>query len=139
MEANELMIGDWVGRESHKNTPQQVIGIGDKGVTLKLEGGWCGEAIDLIEPIPLTPNILEKNGFVREKVTYVPVLYVLYINHPIYIKASKTVYIMFHDNYIGITISHIAGKMRQMDGAIEYVHELQHALRLAGIKKEIVL
>ena len=71
MKANELMIGDWVW---YNNQPHQIrqLGIfgenrdGDdypavcvgkpNGVGLILERNE-------IEPIPLTPEILEKNGF----------------------------------------------------------------------------
>lgn len=127
MEVNELMIGDWVVRESHKNTPQQVIGIGDKGVTLKLEGGWCGEAIDLIEPIPLTPKILEKNEFYHEHNVGL-----VYEDG----NGSEIIYSTF-DNELKI-IRDREVILRKQDWLFP-VHELQHALRLAGIKKEIVL
>lgn len=133
MDAKELMIGDWVVRESHKKTPQQVIGIGDKGVTLKLEGGWCGEAIDLTEPIPLTPEILEKNGFT-------PNIYQINDVYGTRFNLDEYYCLIFFNSKNGASLTkYYTNKSCFYITTINYVHELQHALRLAGINKEIVL
>lgn len=97
MKAVELMIGDW-------------ILYNDKPVkTLQLSKN---SKYDWVKPIPLTPEILEKNGFVRhhDKI------------HPYYVDYC-------HERD-GFTIFN----SRTWHGHIlNSVHELQHALRLCGL------
>ncbi len=114
MNAEELMVGDWVVCNYYADKPfYKEFGIGDF-----LKGGY-----NFVDPIPLTSEILKKNGFVEEH------------EKPIVDK-------------IGAAI--IYGKYKRLDEdncinygeclfPIKYVHELQHALRLCGIKKEIVV
>ena len=103
MKATDLMIGDWVVyTEFGKNDIDKIETLEPRRVWL--EHGKTYVPIEFIEPIPLTTEILEKNGF----------------NFGMLFK--------FHGDiwwYHGIKI--------------EKVHELQHVLRLFGIKKEIVL
>ena len=81
-------------------------------------GIWC----EYLSPIPITPEILEKNGFTRD--------------------ADG----MNDIDEISVEITY--GEWQRVDGRhkylgeariIKYVHELQHALLLCGIEKEIVL
>ncbi len=127
MKANELMIGDWVW---YNNQPHQIrqLGIfgenrdGDdypavcvgkpNGVGLILERNE-------IEPILLTPEILEKNGFSKNY------------------HEDDLSYAQSCGDVIGIHIYGTNGLMEEM--LFKYVHELQHALRLCGIEKEILL
>lgn len=107
MKANELMIGDWVigcSREPFK------IGIIDPVFLYWNE----------VQPIPLTPEILEKNGFVVES------------NYPY---GNPLQYCILVDDRLWIDIS---GE-NFFEGELEYVHQLQHALKLCGIEKEIEL
>ena len=78
---------------------------------------WC--QITKIEPIPLTSEILEKNGFVIESRDY----------HGEPLQYCKLVDGLWID---------ISGE-NFFEGKLEYVHQLQHALRLCGIEKEIEL
>ena len=79
----------------------------------QFEGGiWC----EYLEPIPLTPEILEKNGFTRDGESW-------------WYKDFRIV--LFSSNGVSL----ICG--RQM--RFKYVHELQNALRLCIIEKEIEL
>ena len=84
-----------------------------------------------IEPIPLTPEILKKNGILYEKQSYYYV-----------IKDDKdlecTYYIqqIQEDWAIGVDIG---AYYCSVFARIKYVHELQHALKLCGINKEIVV
>ena len=104
MKPNELVIGDWVrcGKRYMK-------------VTQLAEDMDC----DDIDPIPITPEILEKNGFVKESRE----------NH-----GNNLQYCILTD---GLWID-ISGE-NFFEGKLEYVHQLQHALRLCGIEIEIVL
>lgn len=78
---------------------------------------------DEILPIPLTPEILEKNGF--KKANYIEVvggLDTYYLGEEI---GSFRIHRLQEDYYqFGLA-------------KIKYVHQLQHALRLCGIDKEI--
>lgn len=128
MKANELMIDDWV---LWKDKPVQIARVsgvvysfGHIDVTLAHCGNGVLETHDIksISPIPLTPEIIEKNGFVDEM-----------SNH-----AYRT------DNYHVCYYCADARLSINKYGAILdvhcfYVHQLQHALRLCGIEKEIVL
>ena len=80
-------------------------------------GIWC----DHLDPIPLTPEILEKNGF-KDGQFFAELLY--------------------GEWQIMCDCSHIAMRHEGgwlMDIPCKYVHELQHCLKLVGIDKEIVL
>ena len=81
---------------------------------------------DDIEPIPLTAEILEKNGFVGE----------LCSNGIDYVSEEYKLRIICKTNDVGWTIyaNHFG-----LDKKDVFVHELQHALRLCGIEKEIEL
>lgn len=64
MEAKELMIGDWViCTEFGKRKIAQIETVEPMRVWLR--GGKTYVPIEFIEPIPLTEEILERNGFVR--------------------------------------------------------------------------
>lgn len=134
MKTKDLMIGDWVVRDSHKNNPVQVLELHKQSAMLKLENGWCGEAIDLIEPILLTPDILEKNGFKH---------YATYPNEDIwmYMLFDPEIEVIFtEEKSASIRIFNYSeeddGKEiinLEDNGKPRYVHELQHALRLCGL------
>jgi len=120
MKAEELMIGDWV-KISHLNKIGKVYRI-DRA---NGEGNGFAAVIDgdyyegNLEPIPLTTEILEKNGFSSN-----------------YAEDDLS-YAESCGDIIGI---HIYGKNGLMDEMyFKYVHQLQQALRLCGIEKEIVL
>ena len=75
-----------------------------------------GDDFSWIEPIPLTAEILEKNGFVLDGESW------WYKDFRIVLSSSK-----------GVSL--VCGRQIKFC----YVHELQHALRLCGIDKEIIL
>lgn len=114
MNVKELMIDDWV---LYDNEPHKIQGVSYGEVTIEC---WPKDEGD-IEPIPITTEILEKNGFVNEEVDPDELLsYFRWDNGDIHV----SIYNNF--NYIS-------------DLHIHHVHELQHALRLCGIEKEIIL
>lgn len=83
------------------------------------------EHIDNLEPIPLTSEILEKNEFYYEN----NVGYVLeYYNYEI-------IYDMWENELRILKDREQILKIKTFDKMC--VHELQHALRLCGINKEI--
>ena len=75
MEAKELMIGDWVEcvDSTHKEKVYAQIDAIEEGQTcilVRLDN--CNWFLDIsfIKPIPLTREILEKNGFVNDDNNY---------------------------------------------------------------------
>ena len=119
MKANELMIGDWVRIEGK---PFQVTQINNKSVPSEV-GTYPYEEED-IYPIPLTPEILEKNGFYRREIPTRDEIGHYY--HRTTDPCSIFVRMSFGDG-------------RDFGNEIQYVHELQHLLKLCGIDKEIVI
>ena len=133
MKANELQIGDWVqivepckyagaiGRVKtlidHKDDENTYFKVFLKNNTIHI--GIEDICSDDIRPISLTPEILEKNGFTKEsRENYVDKLQYCILTDGLWIDISG-------ENFF--------------EGKLEYVHQLQHALRLCEIEKEIVL
>ena len=134
MEPKELMQFDWVCLEDD-STPRQVdfIRTGEVGL-------YWNKIVTppYIKPIPLTPEILEKNGFLANMHVY-PYPYYEYEVKEIKVKVGfafpqgdKTSYKepwVYIDSE-RVFIEHLP---------CVFVHQLQHALRLCGIEKEIEL
>jgi len=145
MKATELQIGDWVyvsknfTQKYHKirelsnddNTVLRGIYVNKYGV----ENNSVFSPNDT-EPIPITPEILEKNGFK---------------------KGNRHNYI-YKDDYCEVCVSFvpkikidnidliepasnvsISGALFDINMSMSAIHELQQALRLCGIEKEIIL
>lgn len=135
MKATELMIGDWVNLKNGKVImPCQVTVIGhstqdrdDIGTTvcvdLSKEFPTCIFDMDVITPIPLTPEILEKNGFVKE-------LDSDGIHYRFTLIQGCSQFSLLYARSVFQWLYPIDFK---------YVHELQHALKLCGIDKQIEL
>lgn len=86
--------------------------------------------IDQVKPIPLTPEILEKNGFVKQA----------YDGWLINEDNSRRLIEYRTDYFDGFLIINYTKKpFSKISIKLKHVHELQHALRLCGINKEIVL
>lgn len=111
----------------------------------EFDGGiWC----DFLDPIPLTPEILEKNGFRRAKEQETALSTVYMSPYPVRVCEAAKVKVVFYDLPIcGVNVLvQIEADTRSGGGVnslhscdIEYVHQLQHALRICGIEKEIEL
>ena len=126
MDTKDLMIGDWV---SHNGTPKTVDVIWGKEVSLNDPTQVWGSIYtdkfneDEIEPIPLTPEILKKNFPSTTDWYFIGI-------DKFCFRIDK--YKDKWDLYFGRD-----GKGTNLQIKISYVHELQHALRLCGINKEI--
>ena len=117
MKVTELMIGDWVTGKKWRELPFQTTRINDGGkfiygkTTADLTVGPV--FFDELEPIPLTREILEMNGF-TENYRY---------DDLSYIQSNGTV-----------TGTHINGENGEMEEMyFKYVHEVQNALRLCNL------
>lgn len=127
LNCKSLMIGDWVvNTEFEKNEIDKIETLEPRRVWL--EHGKTYVPVEYIEPIPLTTEILEKNGFVKDEKDD----NMYYWNWSViddcmsYDKETSKVRIFYVS---GLTFVKI----------LQYVHELQNALRLCEIKKEIEL
>lgn len=145
MKPEELMIGDWVnflidieGGDTENDPqnevyqPMQVntIASWEVGGEVESREGEINDPEQLL-PIAITAEILEKNGFgYKEEDDYLTHYYLgdgWYLDNP--------------DLHIG-TYNKGVYWLNYCDNAIcgiKYIHELQHALRLCGINKEIIL
>lgn len=142
MKANELMTGDIILYECQdKVFPARVLEIYHKSFLVE-EYNHEYESIEIdqdkVFPIPLTPEILEKNGFqvYEQDFTSNTVYKFGSLNYMEFEKFNKYFNIGSEITYrhFGREITYIHPLMR-----IYFVHELQHALRLCGIEKEITL
>lgn len=135
MIATDLMIGDWVSYR--RDYPDRINGISANAYSVYLiKDGWI--PIEKINPIPLTPEILEKNGW-KDISTHT-------------LKGCDTFRLCLEQRSFDYTLTL---KMRdyfrldsyddrvytlcEVNFGFKYVHQLQHALRLCGVEKEIVL
>lgn len=150
--ANELMIGDWVyGLYPNKEkypSPFRISAVEiyptNKSPRIVTYGGY-GFQEEYLAPILITPEILEKNGFKIEKNETYCKRYSFACNLG---KVPQTVvaFSFYGEGVSADTLFACWTKPKSCDGEnsihicdLKSVHELQHALRLCGIEKEIVL
>ena len=143
MKVNELMIGDWVKlNKDYYCKFLQLTAIDETYNSINyfdgdVEGELTLQLTD-IEPIPLTPEILEKNGFqytnqhtLKGADTYVLRLEQRGFDLRITIKLNDYFALDSYDDRMYRLAEIQTGKW--------YVHDLQNALRLCGIDKSIEL
>lgn len=143
MKSEELQIGDWVcaacitiNGEERLTPPMRVVVIGETWVHL-LSDPEAGDPdeynIEDIRPIPLTLKILRIGGFKKLR--------------------GNTMYMQVCDDATGLAYAflyayhyrfrptgiEIQGNGQRIGVRPKYVHQLQHALRLAGVKLNIIL
>ena len=122
---SELSIGDWVRYDFPEigTWNMQVTSIDEEDNHIGAGGVGASAWSDVseFEPIRLTPEILEKNGFVRQDTE------------------SEIRYTLIEGNTMfgGTWAKSVFQWTFPMD--FRFVHQLQHALRLAGVEKEIEL
>ena len=144
MKIEELMVGDWV---LVNGTPMQIQAVDDvDGEIIAGDDLYCliedrVHSEDKIEPIPITAEILEKNGLLKitldsKEDYYIDPHFVGYYNMDALarVHASPIVYDikqkwLFVDDKSTCRIELMC----------PYVHTLQHTLKLGEINKEITL
>ena len=163
MKSSDLMLGDIVTfrdclEDGEVIAPIKIIGLGyqarglEEEALVEINGDETCDVIEIndeIVGIPLTPEILEKNGFKKGigfgySETY-PTYCWGYHND---VRDFASVEVTFYDEPIcGVKMlvrmetnsSHQDGINSIHSCDIESVHELKHALRLCGIEKTIEL
>lgn len=150
MEIKDLMVGDWVySTYHHRNiriTVYDFFTHGHRKDGSQFITSLCQPVIGRdLEPISLTPEILEKNGWVSDNYNDPFRVYNLRHGNKLY----STIAIADDGKWSIEVNKEIAKKDKRgrADGVVFIrdwcngfcVHELQHALKLCGIEKEIVL
>lgn len=129
MDYTNLMVGDWV--RFRNDYPQKelqgkiakVRGINGRVDVRTLDGEYHeSEHPNWLEPIPITSKILFKNGFLKKQLS----------NEFLLFHGADKVLSLYDEDEGFVT-----GEYKQM--TIHCVHELQHLLKLCGIKEEITL
>ena len=135
MRIDELSVGDWVTYD-RDTTPVKIMSVytraGQQCVVMTdsyYSDGVIGFA-DMINPIPLTVEMLEKNGleFIDDG------------NDAIIFLCCDMFWarLCVGDCFWSIGV-HSEDRLDAVMCDVKYVHQLQHALRLAGVGKEIEL
>ena len=137
MEITELMIGDIVQYlDGKKLITVVVVKVDGSGNVVRLKqknGHKFNTTVDYLRPMPLTPEILEKNGF---RIVFDGELHVSYFQD---IES-------FHTE-VKVDKIGIYQKLSMFDGLgngvtiieCKYVHQLQHAFSICKIDKQISL
>lgn len=123
LKITDLSIGDWVDIYGKVFRVRKISKLDFSGL-ITLYGASMPYGLGVISPIPITPQILEKNGFkanehsdkVYEYNENDSLVQYFFVNHKLCIRNSNAIDVEIHS-----------------------VHQLQHALRLVGIGKNIVL
>ena len=144
LKISDLSVGDWVmvnGRPrkisvlaevwngSNEVLVGYVVHVNSNGYNLVFY-----KPIEHVKPVPITAEILEKNGFTRGQRGDFFHYHRLDKNRTLYIHASTNGW-RVEVTYDAAGILRTTHLMHDMNG----VHDLQHALRLAGVDKEINL
>ena len=136
MEAKELMLGDWCFCELN-GKPEKVQAIYEDKVMLDYNDLY---PYDEIQPIPITPEILEKNGF---KLKDEGETYSEYVS--VWDKISIISFAFYKETICGVDtlldceLGFAGGLDRIHHCHIKYVHQLQNALWMCGIEKDIMV
>ena len=134
MKANEnLMVGDWV-KFKGSDLYHQVKVVSNKSIKFDNQKWFAKSSV---EPIPLTPEILKKNGFKP----YIPEYHfeTVYACQDVSNAVADELYALwpYQDGSFYLLLRVDGKDMVRID--VRYVHQLQHALRLCGIKKEEIV
>ena len=141
-----LSIGDWVQARMTKwdyddldiTPPMRVVKIEKDGVVLSLGGIEHPAFVDDLQPIPITPEILEKNGFVfnseydyKKRIVKNWICRKGSLGMRFWADGSRSQFSIDNDtwgNWVAI---------KKTNRKPIYIHELQRFLQLANVDKDI--
>lgn len=131
LKISNLSVGDWVRDGNGIIAKVRGIENWSNGYILNVQtvsGSICTLSVTGALPIPITAEILEENGFVKNG------------------EYNEWNIGTWDDiPFIGISLSRQSMRIKNLgtdiflENKVVYVHQLQHALRLAGLDKEINL
>lgn len=137
----ELSVGNWVSCEDNGKRNYQILAINKDSAWLDKEGRKV-YAQDMLKPIEITPEILEKNGFVNDFYVDEAVAdyhFVRLEGYSLHIKelqqGGDDALVTYCNGSVNIA-TELHGEINK---EIHFVHQLQNALTLCGINKEIEL
>lgn len=129
MKATDFMVGDWL-RTSRGIA--KVIAVDKIGLTFKIDGGDFDidrdDEEEWFDGIVLTKEVLEKIGFVELQTAMGRSYYEISLDYERYAQYDKD----FYCRVVGPN-----GIFEHKD--IQFVHDLQHLFRIAGIENKITL
>lgn len=121
MKAEELMLDDWVMIKT-------VVDDEPVPAQIKILPATLGYDSIELSPIPITSEILRKNGFDKKRLSG----YRCHFKYVLYSESMNFELTALYDCDYSFKINNEAKK-------IEYVHELQHVLKICGIDKDFKL
>ena len=149
LKISDLSVGDWVRCGKWNGRIQRIAMHDGETVEVIIEADlgrlYMYKQIDEIDSIPITAEILEKNGFTRRSGELPIYEYTTLLGKML---RNTVVSLDRPDSYIVCRIEDTSKDVNDF-GRIPvniwneripiHIHDLQHALRLAGIDKEIYL
>lgn len=134
LKISDLSVGDWVEYRGNicaiSAIYQAAANFPDEVALLSKNKCLGVRPVSELLPIPITADILEKNGF--ESTTKPNVFTLTHGKLQLYVSNEFDGWTMSFVNFMErLYILQVIRK--------SYIHELQHALRLAGVDKEINL
>lgn len=128
MKVTNLMAGDWI---LINNIPHKIQAIDSIDAEIRADDElyYIGEdryhSEDKIEGVPITPEILEKNGIRKRRDEYAVFGW----------EGMKQWYVTLEDFKPQYDFWFITSSDRDLNisGQIRYIHQLQHALRICGL------
>lgn len=134
IEANELTLGNWVYYDEMTHYPMQVTLIFDDEVEMNFEGNE-GDFFDSytkhIEPIPLTKEILLKNGFQKTELSIE--LCTTDDTYELTIDENTQIAVIGIDGDYEFTCSKKDKSFCSIPN-VGYVHQLQNCIMISGNK-----
>ena len=141
LKISELSVGDWVkvilskcDYDESDAVDAKVLSIegNSVGVGYDNSGIFMSALVEDLQPIPITAEVLEKNGFVKSD----DFLHKIDLPDNILLGVRRQT-----DGYIFELKreKRRIGELLVIIRGIRNIHQLQHALRLAGVDKEINL
>ena len=142
MVAGDLMVGDWVSApytiEKRRNIQVEEIICDEINPCWDGMENYGGIKIEYLEPIPLTQEILEKNGWHEPKNAWMVLR-----------EGCNELNILLGEHYTEVEYMNMAYNPEDPDevnygSSFEFprainVHELQHIMKFCEFEKEIVL
>lgn len=138
LKMSDLSVGDWVHHDFYEvdMRVRTIYGDTERIIAESNDGYGVTCHLDHFRPIPITAEILEANGFVDNGVG----------QH--YLKCGNGITARVGRNPLSHDDCWLVATDKQVDETIsttcvlfdaKHIHQLQHALRLAGVDKEIVM